>query len=86
MVSSRRPSAKKAKAAPKAEPKVAAKNVDHKKGQASVEKEVMVNAPDKEAEPAPPPAVVEERTLKVVDKGMTKLYTQSEYNKKFGGK
>lgn len=67
--------------------KVAAKNVDTgKKGQASVTKEVMVDAPDEEAEVAPPPAIQEERTLKVVEKGQATFYTQSEYDKKFGGK
>jgi hypothetical protein len=44
----------------------------------------MVDAPDEEAEAAPEPAIQEERTLKVVYKGRTMYYTQSEYDKKFG--
>jgi hypothetical protein len=68
----------------KAKKKVAAKNVKHSKGAANVETEVMVDAPDEEAEAAPEPAIQEERTLKVVDKGRTMYYTQSEYDKKFG--
>ena len=81
----RKKASKKKAAKPEAKPQVAAKNVDTgAKGQASVTKEVMVNAPDEEAVPAPPPAIEEERTLKVVGKGVTKYYTQTEYDKKFG--
>ena len=68
----------------KASKKVSAKNVDNKRGKGSVETEVMVNAPDEEAEAAPPPAIEEERTLKVVDHGHVTYYTQTEYDKKFG--
>jgi hypothetical protein len=67
--------------------KVAAKNVSHEKGNESVTKEVQVDAPlDPEQEPAAAPAIVEERTLKVVDKGQTLYYTQSEYDEKYGKK
>lgn len=66
--------------------KVKARNVSNERGKGVTEKEVMVDAPDEEAEPAPPPAIQEERTLKVVDKGRTTYYTQSEYDKKFSGK
>lgn len=69
-----------------AKEKVTAKNVDHQKGTGNVEKEVLVDAPDPEAEPTPAPAIEEERTLKVVDKGRTTYYTQSEYDSKFGKK
>jgi len=68
----------------KASKKVAAKNVDNKRGKGMVTEEVMVDAPDEEAEAAPPPAIEEERTLKVVDHGAVTYYTQSEYDKKFG--
>jgi hypothetical protein len=67
--------------------KVAAKNVSHKKGSESVTKEVQVDAPvDPEQEPAAAPAIVEERTLKVVDRGRVTFYTQSEYDEKYGKK
>ena len=49
-----------------------------------VEKEVLVDTFDEEAEPAPAPAIVQERMLKVVDKGITRYYTQTEYDEKFG--
>ena len=69
----------------KASKKAKGKNVDHTKGQESVTKEVDVDAPaDPEQEPAAAPAIEEERILKVVDKGRTTYYTQSEYDKKFG--
>jgi hypothetical protein len=48
-----------------------------------VEKEVLVDTPDEEAEPAPEPAIVQERTLKVMEKGQATWYTQSEYDAKF---
>ena len=45
--------------------------------------EVLTETVDEEAEPAPPPAIKEERTLKVVDGGCVTFYTQSEYDEKF---
>lgn len=66
--------------------KVTAKNVDHQQGIGNVETEVMLNAPDEEAEPAPAPAIVVEPMMKVVDKGITRHYTKSEYDKKYGKK
>ncbi len=70
----------------KASKKVAAKNVDHQRGKGNVETEIMVSAPDKEAEPAPAPAIAVEPMMKVVDKGITRVYTKTEYDKKFGKK
>ena len=63
----------------------AAKNVTHSKGKENVVKEVLVDVPDDpQQEPAPAPAIVKERTLKVVSKGgRVKYYTQSEYDKEF---
>ena len=67
--------------------KVTAKNVSHTKGNESVTKEVQVDAPvDPEQESAAAPAIIAERTLKVVDKGRTIYYSQSEYDKKYGKK
>ncbi len=62
------------------------KNVDNKRGKGMVTKEVeiLVDAPDEEAESVPPPAIEEERTLKVVDHGAVTYYTQSQYDAKFG--
>ena len=68
----------------KASKKATAKNVDNKRGKGTTEEEVMVDAPDEEAEAAPPPAIQEERTLKVVDHGAVTYYTQSEYDLKYG--
>jgi hypothetical protein len=83
MAGKKKTSKKKKKKAEK--PQVEAKNVDTgAKGQANVESVVLIDAPDEEAVPTPPPAIQEERTLKVVDKGRTTYYTQSEYDKKFG--
>jgi len=69
----------------KASKKVAAKNVDHKKD-GNVETEVMVDAPDEEAEPAPAPAIQNEPIMKVVEQGQAKYYTKTEYDKKYGKK
>jgi len=66
--------------------KVKAKNVDHTRGEGMTEKEVLVDSPDDEAEPKPAPAFEQERVLKVVDKGVTKYYTQSEYDAEFNKK
>lgn len=57
------------------------------KVKAKVESEVLTGAPDDEAEPAPAPAIVtEEPIYKVVEKGQAKMYTKSEYDKKYGKK
>ena len=69
-----------------AKKKVKAKNVAHKKGSPSVETEVLVNAPDPEAQPAPPPAIKEEQVFKVMDNGQVTFYTETEYRKKYGKK
>ena len=39
---------------------------------------------DSEQEPTPEPAVVEEATMKVVERGQATYYTESEYRAKFG--
>ena len=49
----------------------------------AVEKEVLVAAPDVEADPPPPEAISEEPTMKCVDKGHVVYLTKSEYDKKF---
>lgn len=69
-----------------AKKKVKAKNVTAVKGSPSVEKDVMVSAPDPEEQPAPPPAIEEEQIFKVIDNGQAKFYTESEYRKKYGKK
>ena len=38
---------------------------------------------DSEQEPTPEPAVVEEATMKVVERGQATYYTESEYRAKF---
>ncbi len=65
---------------------MAGKKKVKKEVEKEVEKEVLVDASDEEAEPTPAPAIVEERTLKVVDKGHTTYYTQSEYDERYGKK
>ena len=66
--------------------KVKAKNVDHKSSEGMIAKEVLVDAPDEEAEPTPVPAIKEEAVMKVVEKGHAVYYTESEYRKKYGKK
>jgi hypothetical protein len=69
-----------------AKKKVKAKNVAHEKGKESVETEVLVSAPDPEAQPAPPPAIEKEQVFKVMDNGQATFYTETEYRKKYGKK
>ena len=44
----------------------------------------VVPESEPEAEPAPPLAIAEEATMKVIDQGRITYYTESDYRKKFG--
>lgn len=66
---------------------MAAKKKSKKKvaKKAAAKKAAPVEVPvDPEQEPTPAPAIKEEATMKVMDGGQARYYTESEYRAKYG--